>query len=88
MKRATTKVETEPTYESSLTELEAIVHRLETGDLPLEESLDLFERGVRLYRVCHDKLAAAERRVEVLLADKDGTRTAVPFADDDHLDEE
>jgi exodeoxyribonuclease VII small subunit len=53
-------------FESALTELESIVTRLEQGDLPLEESLGLFERGVQLSRFCHSKLEDAERRVEIL----------------------
>ncbi len=53
-------------FESALTELESIVTRLEQGDLPLEESLGLFERGVKLSRFCHTKLEDAERRIEIL----------------------
>jgi exodeoxyribonuclease VII small subunit len=53
-------------FESALTELESIVSRLEQGDLPLEQSLGLFERGVQLSRFCHTKLEDAERRIEML----------------------
>lgn len=53
-------------FESAIAELEAIVKRLEGGDLPLEQSLELFERGVQLSRFCHAKLEEAERRVELL----------------------
>ena len=53
-------------FESAIAELEAIVKRLEDGDLPLEKSLELFERGVQLSRFCHSKLEEAERRVELL----------------------
>jgi exodeoxyribonuclease VII small subunit len=52
--------------ESAIAELETIVKRLEDGDLPLEKSLELFERGVQLSRFCHTKLEEAERRVELL----------------------
>ena len=55
-----------PDFESSLAELEAIVTQLEHGDLALEESLGLFERGVELSRACHARLEDAERRIEVL----------------------
>jgi exodeoxyribonuclease VII small subunit len=55
-----------PDFESSLAELDAIVTRLERGDLALEESLGLFERGVELSRACHARLEDAERRIEVL----------------------
>ncbi len=60
------------TFESSLKELEKIVRGLEEGDLPLEESLKLFEDGVRLSRECQERLNQAERRIEVLLKDSDG----------------
>jgi exodeoxyribonuclease VII small subunit len=60
------------TFEASLQELEKIVRRLEDGDLPLEESLKLFEKGVRLSRECQERLNRAERRIEVLLKDEDG----------------
>jgi exodeoxyribonuclease VII small subunit len=53
-------------FESAIAELETIVKRLEDGDLALERSLELFERGVQLSRFCHAKLEEAERRVEIL----------------------
>jgi exodeoxyribonuclease VII small subunit len=53
-------------FESAIAELETIVKTLEDGDLALEKSLALFERGVELSRFCHGQLAAAERRVEIL----------------------
>src|SRR5262245_58009986 len=53
-------------FESAIAELETIVKTLEEGDLALEKSLALFERGVQLSRFCHAKLEEAERRVEVL----------------------
>jgi exodeoxyribonuclease VII small subunit len=53
-------------FESALSELESIVKRLEDGNLPLEKSLELFERGVTLSRYCHTRLEAAERRIEML----------------------
>ena len=59
-------------FESSLAELEQIVEQLENGDLPLEESLKLFETGVRLSRECRERLTEAERRIEVLMKDGDG----------------
>jgi exodeoxyribonuclease VII small subunit len=60
------------TFEKSLTDLEKIVRQLESGDLPLEESLRLFEEGVRLSRECQERLTQAERRIEVLMRDKNG----------------
>ena len=53
-------------FEAAIAELESIVKKLEEGDLPLEQSLALYERGVQLSRFCHAKLEAAERRIEVL----------------------
>jgi len=53
-------------FESAIAELEKIVKQLEEGDLPLETSLALFERGVTLSRYCHDQLGAAQQRIEVL----------------------
>ena len=60
------------TFEQSLDELEKIVKQLEDGDLPLEESLKLFENGVKLSRECREWLSNAERRIEVLMKDTDG----------------
>ena len=62
----------EKSFESSLNELEAIVRQLEDGDLPLEESLKLFESGVKLSRECRERLTHAERRIEMLLKDSNG----------------
>lgn len=53
-------------FESAIAELESIVKTLEEGDLPLEKSLELFERGVHLSRYCHARLEEAERRLEIL----------------------
>ena len=60
------------TFETSLKELERIVRRLEDGDLALEDSLRLFEDGVKLSRECQARLDQAERRIEVLLKDENG----------------
>ena len=62
----------EKTFEASLAELEKIVEQLENGDIPLEESLKLFETGVKLTRQCRERLTEAERRIEVLMKDGDG----------------
>jgi len=70
---------TEKNFESSLKELEEIVGRLEGGDLPLEQSLELFEQGIRLSRDCQKRLDEAERKVEILLKGTDGTLTSKPF---------
>jgi len=53
-------------FEAALTELDTIVKKLEDGDIPLEQSLQLFERGVQLSRFCHARLEEAEKRIEIL----------------------
>ncbi|MEW6439941.1 MAG: exodeoxyribonuclease VII small subunit [bacterium] len=59
-------------FERSLKSLEEIVQRLESGELDLEESLQLFEEGVRLIRVCTGGLEEAEKRIEVLMRSAEG----------------
>ncbi len=66
----------EKSFETSLAELEQIVGRLESGELPLDESLDLFEKGIKLSRECRDRLTKAERRIEILMKDADGNLSA------------
>ena len=53
-------------FEAAIAELESIVKKLEEGDLSLEQSLALYERGVQLSRYCHGRLEQAERRIEIL----------------------
>ena len=65
-------------FESALQQLEGIVKELESGDLPLEKSLELFEKGMELSESCRKQLTAAETRVEMLLK-KQGKVEAVPF---------
>jgi exodeoxyribonuclease VII small subunit len=69
----------EPTFEGSLKRLEEIVAQLEGNTLDLEQSLEIFEEGVKLVRFCSGRLDAAERRIDVLLADKEGHLRAEPF---------
>jgi exodeoxyribonuclease VII small subunit len=66
------------TFESCLEELEKVVKELETGDLPLERSLELFEKGVALSESCRKQLEDAETRVETLMR-KDGKLQPEPF---------
>jgi exodeoxyribonuclease VII small subunit len=56
-----------PDFEQALAELESLVERLEGGDLPLDEALKAFERGIALTRRCQASLQAAQQRVEILL---------------------
>lgn len=76
----------EKTFEASLSELEKIVKQLEDGDLPLEKSLKLFEDGVKISRECRERLVQAERRIEVLMKDADGS-LSVKELDTDNLRE-
>jgi len=69
----------EPTFEGSLKRLEEIVAQLEDNKLALEQSLQVFEEGVKLVRFCAGRLDEAERRIEILLADKEGQLHVAPF---------
>ena len=60
-------VEAPPSFETSLSELEAVVKQLEAAELPLEKALELFERGVQLSELCRKQLTEAETKVEILM---------------------
>jgi exodeoxyribonuclease VII small subunit len=75
-----------PDFEQSLTELEALVAKLEQGDVPLEDALKTFERGVALTRQCQTALRTAQQKVEVLLA-RNGEESVEPFDDPDDADD-
>jgi len=64
--------DSERTFEQSLEALEERVRKLEAGELPLEEALELFEQGIELTRECHEKLDAAEGRILELTRGTDG----------------
>jgi exodeoxyribonuclease VII small subunit len=59
-------VSTQPSFEDAQRELEEIVHRLESGEAPLDEALRLWQRGEELYRLCRNRLDAAEGKIEEL----------------------
>lgn len=67
-------------FEAALTELESIIERLERGDVPLEESIDLYERGAALKAHCEKKLKAAREKIEKIVIDADGSARAEPAA--------
>ncbi len=69
-------------FEQSLKALEALVERLEGGELPLEQALEAFETGVRLTRECQQALRQAEQKVEILTGSGEGARP-VPFEAED-----
>jgi exodeoxyribonuclease VII small subunit len=66
-------------FEEALARLEAIVVELERGQLPLDDSMRIFEEGMKLSKTCLKMLEDAERKVEILIKDKDGTKRARPF---------
>jgi exodeoxyribonuclease VII small subunit len=68
-------------FEQALAELESLVERLEKGDLPLEEALRTFERGVALTRHCQASLTAAQQKVEILLR-RSGQSDVSPFEEE------
>ncbi|MFV8571793.1 exodeoxyribonuclease VII small subunit [Marinobacter sp. SBS5] len=70
-------------FEKSLDELEKLVRDLEQGELPLEQSLAAFERGIKLTRECQSALKSAEQRVEQLIQNSDGSLETRPFSADD-----
>ena len=72
-----------PKFEEALAELEGLVQRLEKGELPLEESLAAFERGVNLVRLLTQRLAEVEQRVEVLLKTEAGRLIRRPLEDEE-----
>ena len=69
----------EQTFEEAVTRLEEIVGQLEDGEIPLENSLTLFEEGVKLSRFCRTKLDEAEKRISLLLKDEAGIFQREPF---------
>jgi exodeoxyribonuclease VII small subunit len=81
------KKEKLPDFEQSLSELESLVAKLEQGDVPLEDALKTFERGVALTRQCQTALRSAQQKVEVLLA-RNGNEEIAPFADADEAAED
>jgi len=76
-------------FEKAFQHLEKIVHRLEGEELPLDDSLQLFEEGIRLSRFCHQRLEEVEKKIELILADAKGQPVIEPFEDEElHEDEE
>ena len=73
----------EPKFEDALAELESVVRRLEEGDIPLEESLAAFERGVGLVRLLHARLDSVQTRIEELTRSERGDVALEPLEDDD-----
>jgi exodeoxyribonuclease VII small subunit len=70
-------------FEKAFQQLEKIVQRLEGEELPLDESLGLFEEGIRLSRFCHQRLEEVEKKIELILADAKGQPVTQPFEERD-----
>ena len=75
-------------FEEALEELEKVVERLESGELSLEDSLAVFEDGVRLVKFCNQKLTEVEKKIELLVKEKDGKLQLRPLDDKDDEPEE
>jgi len=73
-------------FEETFKKLEAIVNKLENGDLPLEESMKLFEEGMRLSKICSQRLTEVQKRVEILLKSADGNLQSQPFSFEEEKD--
>ena len=74
------KVKEAQTFEEAVARLEEIVGQLEDGEIPLDNSLTLFEEGVKLSRFCRSKLDEAEKRISLLLKDDAGIFQREPFS--------
>ncbi|HXH93005.1 MAG TPA: exodeoxyribonuclease VII small subunit [Thermoanaerobaculia bacterium] len=76
-------------FEKAFQQLETIVKRLESEEMPLDESLQLFEEGIRLSRFCNQKLEEVEKKIELILSDAKGEPRVEPFEseEDDDLGE-
>ncbi|WP_019532750.1 exodeoxyribonuclease VII small subunit [Paenibacillus ginsengihumi] len=70
--------ETTPSFEEAMDRLESIVARLESGDVPLEQAIELFQEGMKLSQLCGSKLEQVERKIEILL-EQDGELVKKPF---------
>jgi exodeoxyribonuclease VII small subunit len=68
-------------FETALEDLEQVVEQLESGELSLEDSLTAFEKGVGLVKICNQKLNEVEKKIEVLVKDKEGKLQLKPFED-------
>jgi exodeoxyribonuclease VII small subunit len=75
-------------FEKAFQQLEKIVQRLESEELPLDESLQLFEEGIRLSRFCNQKLEEVEKKIELILADAKGQPRVEPFEESELEEDE
>jgi len=75
------------TFEKAMKQLEQIVQELESGDLPLEKAIKKFEDGVRLSKFCSEKLNETEKRITILLENKEGNIVEKPFLETENADD-
>jgi exodeoxyribonuclease VII small subunit len=73
-------------FEKAFQQLEMIVKRLESEEMPLDESLQLFEEGIRLSRFCNQKLEEVEKKIELILSDAKGQPRVEPFESEEEDD--
>ncbi|MFV8827970.1 exodeoxyribonuclease VII small subunit [Alkalihalobacterium sp. APHAB7] len=71
----------ELSFEDAINELESVVEKLEQGDVPLEEAISMFQQGMNLSKLCHDKLTVVEKQLEQILTE-DGQIEEVSFQED------
>ena len=76
------------TFEQSIKLLERIVQELEDGDLPLEKAIKKFEEGIKLTKLCSEKLDETEKKISILLKDSEGQMTEKPFMPENETDDD
>ena len=76
------------TFEQSMKQLERIVQELEEGDLPLEKAIKKFEEGIKLTKLCSEKLDETEKKISVLLKSSEGQIIEKPLVDRDETDDD
>jgi exodeoxyribonuclease VII small subunit len=76
------------TFEQSMKQLERIVQELEDGDLPLEKAIKKFEEGIKLTKLCSEKLDETEKKISILLKDSEGEIAEKPFIAEDETDDD
>jgi exodeoxyribonuclease VII small subunit len=76
------------TFEQSMKLLERIVQELEDGDLPLEKAIKKFEEGIKLTKLCSEKLDETEKKISILLKNSEGQMTEKPFMPEAETDED
>ena len=73
-----------PSFEEQIQTLESIVNQLETPDLPLEQAMDCYEKGVKLAHQLNKTLVSAQERIELLAKEEDGSISSKPLVEEDH----